>query len=242
MKIIVFGATGNTGRRALEQGVKMGHEMTAFVRNAEKFYEQQRERSAKPVKIIVDDIIDPVSVAEALSHQDAVIIAAGHAGQGDEFVRLVDNIISQCEIHPSFSGRVWVMGGAGLLDIPHTDLIGNNLPGFPPEYKNHNRNFERLLQSDLDWSMMCPGTMMDSIELPASVHLHATTETLPIPIAKSVKEMSGAEIAGHLFSRFQELDVAYDDVVQCMLDHMELDGPLKRKRVGLAYRSEIPVS
>jgi putative NADH-flavin reductase len=220
----------------------MGHEMTAFVRNAEKFYEQQGERSAKPVKVIVDDIINPVRVAEALSHQDAVIIAAGHAGQGDEFVRLVDNIISQCEIHPSFSGRVWVMGGAGLLDIPHTDLIGNNLPGFPPEYKNHNRNFERLLQSELDWSMMCPGTMMDSIELPASVHLHATTETLPIAIAKSVKEMSGAEIAGHLFSRFQELDVAYDDVVQCMLDHIELGGPLKRKRVGLAYRSEIPAS
>ncbi|XEC94466.1 NAD(P)H-binding protein [Paenibacillus tarimensis] len=104
MKIIVFGATGNTGRRALEQGGKMGHEMTAFVRNSEKFYEQQGECSAKHVKVVVDDIINPVSVGEALSHQDAAIIAAGHAGQGDEFVRLVDNIISQCEIHPSFPG------------------------------------------------------------------------------------------------------------------------------------------
>ncbi|WP_409276166.1 NAD(P)-dependent oxidoreductase [Neobacillus sp. SCS-31] len=241
MKIIVFGATGNTGRRALEQGVKMGHEMTAFVRNPEKYYEQQGERTTKHVKLIVDDIMNPVSVRDALSYQDAAIIAAGHAGQGDEFVRLVDNIISQCEKQPNFSGRVWVMGGAGLLDIPYTDLIGNNLPGFPPEYKNHNRNFERLLQSELDWSIMCPGTMVDSIEPPGPVHLHITTETLPISILKTIKEFSEADIAGYLFSRLKELEVTYDDVVNCMLNHIELEGPFNRKRVGLAYQSESPV-
>ncbi|MBB6633307.1 NAD(P)-dependent oxidoreductase [Cohnella thailandensis] len=239
MKIIVFGATGNTGRRAVEQGRRMGHEMTAFVRNSEKFYEQQGER-AEQVKVVADDILNPVSVAEALSHQDAAIIAAGHAGQGEEFVRLVDNIISQCEIHPSFAGRVWVMGGAGLLDIPYTDHMGNNLPGFPPAFQNHNRNYERLLRSELDWSIMCPATMLDSIASPASVHLHVTTDTLPLSVPKTIKELSEADIAGYLFSRLQEMDVAYEDVVQCMLDHMELGGPFHRKRVGLAYQSEIP--
>ncbi|MCM3628462.1 NAD(P)H-binding protein [Paenibacillus glycanilyticus] len=238
MKIIVFGATGNTGRRALEQGYRRGHEMTAFVRNSEKFYEQQGESSARQVRVVVDDILNPASVREALSHQDAVIIAAGHAGQGDEFVRLVDNIISQCEVHPSFTGRVWVMGGAGLLDIPYTDFIGNNLPGFPPAYKTHNRNYERLLQSKLDWSIMCPGTMLDSTEPPAPSHLNVTTEVLPLSIPKAIKEYSEADLAGYLFSRLQDLDVAYDDVVKCMMDHMELDGPFKRKRVGLACQND----
>ena len=32
MKVIVFGATGNTGRALLDQGAAAGHEMTAFVR------------------------------------------------------------------------------------------------------------------------------------------------------------------------------------------------------------------
>ncbi|MGG1516372.1 NAD(P)H-binding protein [Paenibacillus oryzisoli] len=242
MKVIVFGATGNTGRRALKQGIQMGYEMTAFVRNAEKFYEQQDERSVKQVKVVVDDILNPLSVGEALSHQDAAIIAAGHAGQGDEFVRLVDNIISQCEIHPSFSGRVWVMGGAGLLNIPNTDLIGNNLPGFPPAFQNHNRNFERLLQSELDWSIMCPGTMVDSKEAAASVHPHVTMETLPLAVPKTIKELSEADLAGYLFSRLQELDVAYEDVVKCMLDHLELGGPFKKKRVGIAYHSHSSVN
>ncbi|MGG4343560.1 NAD(P)-dependent oxidoreductase [Paenibacillus lautus] len=242
MKIIVFGATGNTGKRVLVQGIKMGHEMTAFVRNSEKLYEQLGEHSAKHVKVIVDDMMDPVSVGEALAHQDAAIIAAGHAGQGEEFVRIIDNIISQCELEPSFSGRVWVMGGAGLLDIPYTDLIGNNLPGFPPEYKNHNRNFERLQRTELDWSIMCPGTMTDSREHSDSAYLHVTTEFLPVPMQETIKDFSEAEIAGHLFSRFQELNVAYDDVVMCMLDHLELEGSFKRKRVGLAYQSHIAVS
>ncbi|ACT01859.1 NAD(P)-dependent oxidoreductase [Paenibacillus sp. JDR-2] len=237
MKMIVFGATGNTGKRVLVQGIKMGHEMTAFVRNSEKLNEQLGEHYAKHVKVIVDDILDPVSVGEALGHQDVAILAAGHAGQGEEFIRMVDNIISQCELQSSFSGRVWMMGGAGLLDIPNTDLIGNNLPGFPPEYRNHNRNFERLQQTKLDWSIMCPGTMIGSSELPAPVHLHVTTEALPIPMPETIKEYSEADIAGHLFSRFQELNVTYDDVAACMLDHLELGGAFKRKRVGLAYQS-----
>ncbi|GIP39327.1 hypothetical protein J31TS4_26070 [Paenibacillus sp. J31TS4] len=241
MNIIVFGATGNTGRRVLTQGVKMGHEMTAFVRNPEKLYEQQGEHLAQHVNVIVRDMMDPVSVYEALSKQDAAILAAGHTGQGEEFVRIVDNIVSQCERQSSFSGRVWVMGGAGLLDIPYTDLIGNDLPGFPPEYQNHNRNLERLRQTQLDWSAMCPGTMVDSIEHPAPVRLHVTTETLPVSIPETIKELSEAEIAGYLFSRLQELDVAYEDVANCMLNHIELAGPFTRKRVGFAYRSDIPV-
>ncbi|MGC6587873.1 NAD(P)-dependent oxidoreductase [Paenibacillus sp. Dod16] len=242
MRIIVFGATGNTGKRVLSQGIKMGHGMTAFVRNSEKLYDQLGEHSAKHVKVIVDDMMNPVGVRQALVNQDAAIIAAGHAGQGEEFVRIVDNIISQCELEPSFSGRVWVMGGAGLLDIPYTELIGNNLPGFPPEYKNHNRNFERLQRTGLDWSMMCPGTMMDSSEHPEPVHLHVTTDTLPVPMPETIKAYSEAEIAGHLFSRFQELNVAYDDVVMCMLDHLVLGGAFKGKRVSLAYQSKISVS
>ncbi|GIO28929.1 MULTISPECIES: NAD(P)-dependent oxidoreductase [Paenibacillus] len=240
MNIIVFGATGNTGKRVLLQGIKMGHEMTAFVRNSEKLYAQLGEHSAKHAKVIVDDMMDPASVREALANQNAAIISAGHAGQGEEFVRIVDNIISQCELEPSFSGRVWVMGGAGLLDIPYTDLIGNDLPGFPPEYKNHNRNFERLQRTGLDWSMMCPGTMTDSREHPDP--LHVTTEILPVPMQETIKDLSEAEIAGHLFSRFQELNVAYDDVVMCMLNHLGLGGAFNRKRVGLAYQSNIPVN
>ena len=36
MKIIVFGATGGTGKEIVKQGLNAGHEITAFVRNPAK--------------------------------------------------------------------------------------------------------------------------------------------------------------------------------------------------------------
>jgi hypothetical protein len=105
MKIIVFGATGNIGKRVLASGIRMGHEMTAFVRSPEKLYEQQGEQIAKQVKMVIQNIMDPQSVYQALTYQDAAIIAAGNVSYGEEFVRIVDNIVNQSEDHPLFSGR-----------------------------------------------------------------------------------------------------------------------------------------
>ncbi|WP_379212403.1 hypothetical protein [Paenibacillus sp. GCM10012303] len=56
---------------------------------------------------------------------------------------------------------------------------------------------------------------------------------MAVPVPETIKDFSEAEIAGHLFSRLKELDVAYEDVANCML--------FKGKRVGLAYHSELPV-
>lgn len=239
MKIIVFGATGNMGKRVLAAGVTKGHDVTAFVRNPEKLHEQQGERIAGQVKVIAQDMLDPQCVYNALSHQDVAIIAAGNAGQGDEFNRIVDTIVTQCEDHPLFSGRVWVMGGAGLLEIPHTSIIGNDLPGFPPMFQTHNRNWNRLRQTKLDWSIMCPGTMVDEAEESLSDRIQVTADILPLSFPETVGELSAAELAGQLFGRIQELDVAYEHVADFMLDHLDVSGPYKGKRVGIAYRKEM---
>lgn len=74
------------------------------------------------------------------------------------------------------------------------------------------------------------------------VYLKVTTDIVPVPFPETIKEYSEAELAGHLFSRFHELNVAYDDVVKWMLDHLELGGAFKRKRVGLAYHTHSTVA
>lgn len=238
MKIIVFGATGNTGRRVLASGVKMGHEVTAFVRNPEKLIEQQGEQIAGQVKIVAQNILDPQSVFQALSNQDAAIIAAGSVANGEEFIQIVDNIVTQCEDHPQFSGRVWIMGGAGLLEIPYTRIIGNDLPGIPPMFKYHNENWNRLQRTKLDWSFMCPGTMVDGAEYARPGLLHVSADILPISFPESTQDLTEAELSGLLFSRLHEIDVAYEDVADVMLRHLELAGPFKGTRVGVAYRNE----
>jgi putative NADH-flavin reductase len=238
MNVIVFGATGNTGRRVLAAGVRKGHNMTAFVRSPQKLHEQQGEHVAGQVRVIVQSVLDPESVYEALHNQDAAVIAAGHVGQGEEFIRIVDSIVTQCERNPSFGGRVWLMGGAGLLEIPQTGRIGNDLPGIPAIFLIHARNLERLQRTKLDWSVMCPGTMFDAAEETVPERLLITADSVPLAFPEDVRELSEAELAGQLFGRMQELDVAYEDVANCMLNHLERGGSFQGKRVGIAYRKQ----
>jgi putative NADH-flavin reductase len=72
MKILVFGATGRTGRCLIEQALAAGHEVTAFARNP-ALIAQQHER----LRVVKGDALDPAAVEAAVAGQDAVISALG---------------------------------------------------------------------------------------------------------------------------------------------------------------------
>ncbi|PSK98537.1 putative NADH-flavin reductase [Murinocardiopsis flavida] len=78
MKIAVFGATGGTGRRIVEQGIARGHDITAAVRTPGAF-------AAEPgLHTVVTDPMDPESAATALAGCDAVVSAIGGRGPLNE--------------------------------------------------------------------------------------------------------------------------------------------------------------
>lgn len=72
MKIIVFGASGPTGRQVVEQALEQGHAVTAFVRNAGRM---ALEHSA--LRVVEGDALDAEAVAAAIAGHDAVISALG---------------------------------------------------------------------------------------------------------------------------------------------------------------------
>ncbi len=72
MKIALFGATGATGRRLMEQALAAGHEVTAFVRDASRVTTRHDR-----LKIVQGDVRDPEAVEAAIIGQDAVISALG---------------------------------------------------------------------------------------------------------------------------------------------------------------------
>jgi putative NADH-flavin reductase len=72
MNILVFGASGGTGRELVSQGVEQGHTFTAFVRNPAKF-----ELKHPNIKIVKGDIADQASVEGAVGGHDAVMSALG---------------------------------------------------------------------------------------------------------------------------------------------------------------------
>lgn len=70
MKIVIFGASGGTGRELVRQGLALGHEVTAYVRNPARM-------AGQPVRVAVGDARDAEGVAGAMAGQEAVLSALG---------------------------------------------------------------------------------------------------------------------------------------------------------------------
>jgi putative NADH-flavin reductase len=72
MRLVIFGATGGTGRRLVERAIAEGHEVTAFARNPSRMT-ARHER----LEVVVGDAFDPEQVREAVAGNEAVISVLG---------------------------------------------------------------------------------------------------------------------------------------------------------------------
>src|SRR3954454_12235505 len=77
VNIVVFGATGGTGRAVVEQAVRAAHQVTAVVRRAGSIGYTPGVRVA-----VLPDWARPVDLDQAVRGQDAVISALGTAAKG----------------------------------------------------------------------------------------------------------------------------------------------------------------
>ena len=76
MRVIVFGATGGTGRQLTEQALSQAHEVTAFVRHAGKLVVNHEN-----LKIFQGDVFDSSAVEQAILGQDAALCSLGLPNQ-----------------------------------------------------------------------------------------------------------------------------------------------------------------
>ena len=75
MKLVVFGASGGTGREIVGQALEQGHEVTAFVRDPKKL----QIKDSRLHVIEGDALKDQAAIAEAIAGKDAIICALGVA-------------------------------------------------------------------------------------------------------------------------------------------------------------------
>lgn len=71
-RLVVFGATGGTGRRLVEQALAAGHGVTAVVRDPARL-PVQHER----LGVVRADVLDPAEIGQALEGADAAVSALG---------------------------------------------------------------------------------------------------------------------------------------------------------------------
>lgn len=72
MKIIVFGASGGTGKEIVRQALEAKHEVTAFVRHPARVMLEHQQ-----LKLVTGDVTDAATVEKAIAGHEAVISALG---------------------------------------------------------------------------------------------------------------------------------------------------------------------
>jgi putative NADH-flavin reductase len=108
MKIIIFGATGGTGRLLVSQALAKGHSVTAFVRNTEGLPQDAH------LRVIQGDIHDFGAVVDAVRGHRAVLSALGARTRkkADVLADALPHILEG--MRQEYVNRLIVLGAAGV--------------------------------------------------------------------------------------------------------------------------------
>lgn len=171
MEILLFGADGRVGSHVLEHARADGHDVTAFVREADGV--------PPDVRAVLGDVRDSAAVADAIRGQDVVCSAIGPDDDAEPSV--VDdgmaNIVEAMEA--SSVDRLVAVGSDGVLQATPSHLRLDT-PEYPdrlrPLATAHRRAYDHIRDSSLDWTLVCPPSMPDG---KVTRHYRTATDYLP---------------------------------------------------------------
>jgi len=209
MKVVLFGATGKTGSRLLQELVSRGHEVTASARDVGKL----PVSAAHAVK--QDDLSDASQIAATIAGADAVISAyAPPADDTDQLVRVTQRQVDA--VRRTGVDRLLVVGGAGGLNVaPGVSLIDSgHLPApYLPIATSHVKALDVLRRSDVDWTYLAPAAYFEPGERKGKFRLG--TDEL-------VTDASG------------ESRISMEDYAIALVDELE-NGAHRRQRFSVGY-------
>jgi putative NADH-flavin reductase len=175
MKLLIFGASGGTGRELLEQSLDQGHAVTALVRDPDKI----KDVSHTKLRVMAGSVLDAKAVENAMSEQEAVLFSVG-AGTQRSSVR-----------EEGTKTVIEAMEKAGVRRLVCQTSLGvgesrSNL-SFLTKYvvvdiflrhafADHERQERVLKQCLLDWIVVRPPHLLNGPRTGAYRHGFATTD------------------------------------------------------------------
>jgi uncharacterized protein YbjT (DUF2867 family) len=159
MRLLIFGATGGTGRELVRQALERGHSVTAFARDPTALDERDG------LQAIAGDVLDAAAVERAVAGHEAVLCALGRPATSPGTVRSqgTRNIV-----------RAMESVGPRRLICQSTIGIGDSRPLLPPLYRyllvplllrrtfaEHERQEAAVRSSQLDWTIVRAGALTD---------------------------------------------------------------------------------
>ena len=197
MRIVVFGASGKTGSLLVEQALEKGHQVTAYVRNA------QSVKIENPnLKIVVGNLSETLKLKDALVGAEACFSTLGGNSltkRSPELVLGIDNIVRvmEQEVVPRF---IYLSSfGAGdsksLMPVILKFFMVDILLRVP--LADHNLNEQRIMNSKLHWTLVRPGGLTDG---PQTDNIMFGTEAFK----QSKSSISRADVAAFMLSQLED--------------------------------------
>jgi putative NADH-flavin reductase len=162
MNILVFGATGGSGKEFVQQALQKGHKITTIVRNPEKFDLQNRL-----LKVVKGDVMQPETIAKELAGIDVVVSALGvHSREPTTlFSQGASNILEAMETHRI--RRFMCISAQAVVISPNIALWQKLFtkyilqPILKHQYADTLRMEEIVRRSNLDWTIIRPPQLKD---------------------------------------------------------------------------------
>jgi putative NADH-flavin reductase len=158
MRLTIFGATGGTGSSLTEQALAAGHEVIAVVRDPARL-----TGPAHPLlRVVTADVLDPDSIAPAVTDADAVLTAVGPRGTGPTTVIAGSNRAIVTAMQKAGPRRLLTLSGSIVADQGDSPYLRYLLkPVARRTFLRHvcadMRQGEAVIEaSDLDWTIVRP--------------------------------------------------------------------------------------
>jgi uncharacterized protein len=206
-KIVIFGAGGRAGRRAVAEAVSRGHDVTAVVRDTGKHAGLARNG----VTVVAGDATDAASVADVAAGHDAAITTAARLDlPAAEFYAGATKALVAGLVAAGVRRLVLVGIGSILETAPGVRV--HDAEGFPAEHRafslGHVAQLDALAEADLDWLVLAPpATLLDDTAGRTGEYRTGTSQVLPTPPGRT-----------RLFS-YADLAVALVDEVETPRHH-----------------------
>ena len=155
MKIVIFGATGGTGRQLVEQALAAGHHVVAYARNPSKLNINHEQ-----LKVIQGELADETLIESTVTGADAVISVLGPRGgsKNRPITQGIQNIITAMKKQNVrrlvITSTLSAKDPNDLPDFKTKTLVNLVKLTMHDAYKDIVSAAETVRNSDLDWTIV----------------------------------------------------------------------------------------
>ncbi|ULH18073.1 NAD(P)H-binding protein (plasmid) [Deinococcus sp. KNUC1210] len=149
-KLIVFGASGGTGRHVVERALEAGHEVTAFVRQPSAF-----PATHPRFRLVVGDVRLPQDVAAGCAGQDAVLSALGPSQKFEPICEEGTRSIL-AGMHAHGLKRLVALSAYGAADTHHGAYSWVTWTMLKTKMQDKERMETLIRGSEIDWTLVRP--------------------------------------------------------------------------------------